>query len=355
MLNIFYTKPIQSNRQYIAPNTVNVNNRIRGYLNDVITYFRGSNTRVRSEHILYRLLNTIGIDYRWTNNEINYYVDTIIRNVLKPMHISSEINIDLIFPNATIVKNANEVIYSVNELSTIELLNINDDNWIELQPLKFRNHNFRDLYFNHPTRLNTISTDLIVYTLDVKVLCIMYKYYAKRQEQLNLPKSIGEFIGRYVLTNSLITMADLVLLNTYLNKGNIYINNRQSIGATSIEVYNNLIDDIISKSLISRSNDRLNIVEVLSNIYLLHSTGYDMLMLPKNFYETSRSKKYITIVLLDYIDYLTNFLDINKDGNSQYYVDLKYYLRALSNMNITTDKIIDDKALYIINNLRSKL
>lgn len=355
MLNIFYKKPIQSNRDYIAPNTVNVNNRIKGYLDDVITYFRGSNTRVRSEHILYRLLTTLGIDYRWTNNEINYYVDTVIRNVLKPMHISSEINIDLMFPNANIVKNANEVLYSVNEFSTIELLNINDNNWIDLQPLKFRNHNFRDLYFNHPTRLNTIDNDLIVYTLDIKVLCIMYKYYAKRQEQLNLSKSIGEFIGRYVLTNSLITMADLVLLNNYLDKGNVYINNRQSIGATSIEIYHHLLDDIISKSLISRSNDRLNLIEVVSNIYLLEHDGYDLLMLPKNFYETSRSKKYVTIVLLDYIDYLTNFLDTDKDGNSQYYADLKYYLRALSNMNISTDKVIDDKAISIINNLRSKV
>lgn len=355
MLNIFYNKPIHSNIQYIAPNTVNVNDRIRGYLNDVMSYFTGSNTRVRSEHILYRLMITLGIDFRWTNNEINYYVDTVIRNVLKPMHISSEINIDLIFNNATIVKNANEIIYSVNELSTIELLNINDSNWYDLQPLKFKNHNYRDLYFNHPTRLTTLNNDLIIYTLDIKMLCVMYKYYAKRQEQLNLSISIGEFIGRYVLTNSLISMADLVLLNNYLNKGNVYLNNRQTIGATSISVYHNLLDDIISKSLISRSNDRLNLIEVLNNIWLLNNTAYEILMLPNNFYETSRSKKYITVVLLDYIDYITNYLDANSDGNNQYYSKLKYYLKALSNINITTDKIIDSKAEFIINNLRSKI
>lgn len=355
MINIFYNKPIDSNRQFIAPNTVNVNDRIRGYLNDVMTYFRGSNTRVRSEHILYRLMITLGVDYNWTNNEINYYVDTVIRNVLKPMHISSEINIDLVFKNANIIKKANEVIYSVNELTTLDLLNINDDNWIDLQPLKFKNHNYRDLYFNHPTRLDTIEDDLIIYTLDIKQLCIMYKYYAKRQDQLNLSISIGEFIGRYVLTNSLISMADLVLLNNYLDKGRVYVNNRQSIGATSVSVYHNLLDDIISKSLISRSNDRLNLVEVLDNIWLLNLTGYEILMLPKNFYETSRSKKYITIVLLDYIDYLTDFLKVNGDGNSQYYSKLKYYLKALSTMNITTDKVIDDKADYIINRLRSRV
>lgn len=355
MLNIFYNKPIHSNRQYIAPNTVNVNDRIRGYLNDVMSYFTSSNVRVRSEHILYRLLITLGVDYRWSNNEINYYIDTVVRNVLKPMHISSEVNIDLIPSNATIVKNANEIIYSVSELSTIELLKINSDNWFDLQPLKFKNHNYRDLYFNHPTRLSTIASDLIIYTLDIKMLCIMYKYYAKRQEQLDLSISIGEFIGRYVLTNSLISMSDLVLLNNYLDKGNVYLNNRQTIGATSVSIYHNLLDDIISKSLISRTNDRLNLIEVLDNIWLLHNTGYEILMLPNNFYETSRSKKYITVVLLDYIDHITNYLDVNKDGNSQYYSSLKYYLRALSNMNITTDKIIDDKAINIINNLRSKL
>ena len=183
----------------------------------------------------------------------------------------------------------------------------------------------------------------------------MYKYYAKRQEQLNLPISIGEFIGRYVLTNSLISMADLVILNTYLNKGSIYINNRQSIGATSTDIHHKLLDDVISKSLISRTNDRLNLLEVLDNIWLLNLTGFEILMLPKNFYETSRSKKYITIVLLDYINYLTNYLNVNSDGNSQYYTKLKYYLKTLSNMNITTDKIIDDKATIIINNLRSKI
>ena len=355
MVNIFYNKTMGSNRQIIAPNTTNVNDRIRGYLDDVMTYFKSSNTRVRSEHILYRLLITLGVNFNWTNNEINYYIDTVLDNVLKPMHISSEVNIDLIFSNATIVKNANEVIYSITELSTMELLSINDDNWYDLQPLKFRNHNYRDLYFNHPTRLTTVANDLIIYTLDIKMLCIMYKYYAKRQEQLNLSISIGEFIGRYVLTNSLVSMADLVLLNNYLDKGNIYINNRQTIGATSISIYHNLLDTIISKSLLSRVNDRLNIIEVLTNIWLLDSTGYELLMLPDNFYETSKSKKYITIVLLDYIDYITNYLDVNGDGNSQYYTKLKYYLKALSNMNITTEKIIDDKASIIINNLRSKI
>lgn len=355
MLELFYKENLYRHRDFIAPNTVNLNDRMREFLNTIMTYFINSNTRVGSEHILYRLLLNLGLDYNWSNSDITYHTDTVLRGTLIPLNISSEVNINLIHPKSTIIKKANELIYYVDEYSSIELLKIDNTNWIDLQPLKFLNHNFRDLYFNHPTRINTIPGDLIVYKLDIKVLGLMFKYYCKQQVMLNLPISIGEFIGKYVLTNSLISMADISILNNYLDKGNIYINNRHTIGATSVGVYHNMLDDIIKKSLIARKGDRLNIIEVLKNIWLLDLTAYERLLLPKNLYETSRSKKFISVFLLDYVNHITNYIKPYADGNNQYYTELKYYLKTLNNLNISTDGIIDSKVDRILEDLRRKI
>lgn len=355
MLELFYKENLYRHRNFIAPNTVNLNDRMREFLNTIMTYFINSNTRVRSEHILYRLMINLGLDYNWSNSDIVYHIDTVLRGMLRPLDISSEVNINLIHPKSTIIKNANELIYYVDEYSNIELLKIDSTNWIDLQPIKFLNHNFRDLYFNHPTRINTVNDDLIVYKLDIKVLGLMFKYYCKQQVMVNLPISIGEFIGRYVLTNSLISMADISILNNYLDKGSIYINNRHTVGTTSVHIYHKMLDDIINKSLISRNKDRLNIIEVLKNIWLLDLTGYERLLLPKNLYETSRSKKFISVFLLDFINHITNYIKPYQDGNSQYYTDLKYYLKALNNLNITTTDIVDMKVKNILEDLRRKI
>ncbi len=356
MLELFYNKNNTSHREFTAPNTENLNNRMRTYLELVKEYFYKSNTRVRSEHILYKILLNLGINPEWSKNDISYYVDTVMRGLLKPMGVSSEINIDVIHPRSTIIKNATEIIYSISSYSQLDIITkIGPNSWKSLEPLKFVNHNFMDLYFNHPTRIDTVKEDIIVYTLDIKVLAIMFKYYMIEEKLNNRPTSISEFIARYVLTNSMNSMADISILNNYLNKGYIYIDNRQSIGATSVQIHHNMLNDIISKSLISRSNDRLNIIEVLKNIHLLNNNGYELLLLPRNFYETSRSKKYIVIVLFDFINKLTNYLQPYKDGNSQYYTDLKYYLKTLSNLHIVTTKEVDEKATNIIEELRSKI
>lgn len=358
MLDVFYKQLPFSYRVMIPSNTSNVNDRLRDYLYDVMSWFKSNAIRVSSENILYRLIHTMGIDATWSNTDILYYMDTIEYNLIKPFSISSDINIDLIHPNNSIIKRANEVIYKVDEYDTLYLANgINESNWMDMSPLLFKNHSYRDLYFNHPTRMDMPSgnTDIIVYTLDFKLLAIMYKYYVLQQKTLGLFTSIGEFIARYVYTNAMISMVDITLLNNYLNKGDIYLPNRQSIGATSINTNTTMLYGIINKSLINRERDRLNLIEVLLNIPLLHSDGYSFLILPKNFYETSRSKKYISLVLLDYIKFVLNRIEPYSDGNSQYFTKLKYYIKTLLNMSISTTELIDNKVLNTLNEIKEKL
>ena len=354
MIDLFLNKNTFTYRDRVPPSINNVYAKIKMYLNSVIDYYHRSNTIVNNENVLIQLLNSLDVDYRWSDIVIINYVRNNTQGLIKPLMLSSSITINTIADNMSIISGAKEIIYTVDYTNLTNYRNINASNWKTQEPLKFRNHDIRDLYFNHPTRM-TLDKDIVIYELDILKLILMYKYYCLEREETEQYISRLEFIGRYVLTNSIHSMADIVMLNNYLDKGDIYTRPRQFVSTVLVPINTiRLRNDVISKSLINTSD--IFIVELLRNIKLLDDRdSYDLLSIEK-FYETSRSKIYLTLTLLDFIDNIFNHIDPSSKGNSMYTTKLAYYLRVLSGVHINTgDMIVDMKCRDIIQSLRSKL
>lgn len=351
MIDIFLNKNTFTYRDIKPKANVNLYPRIKEYLDSVITYFYNSNTIVYNQHILVKLLKILEIDYRWSDIDIINFTKSNIANVIKPLGISNDYMLSIVHPLSTIIDGATEMVYH-SELTTIlNYREINDNTWIEQSPLKFRNHDFKDLYFNHPSRM-IVKDSIVLYDLDIVKLVLMFKYYCRAQVNINQHISIASFIGKYVVTNSIPSMADICILNRYLGKGTISFMNRQFIGAVSVPENTKRLDKAISSFILGGKSF---IIEYLRNIELLDSTdAYEFLFIEK-YYETSRSKIFLQLTLLDFIDYILNHITAN-GGNSQYLTKLNYYLRVLANVNINTgNKLLDTKYRKIIDSVRSKL
>lgn len=335
MISLFTNKNNFNYKSRLAPDTMNIYGRLDTYLKSVISYFHRSNYFVNNKNVLCRVIDIMDIDYNWSDLEILNYVKNNIRNALRPLGISNEYYIDIVPKGSTIIDNAIEIIYLNNLTNIVNMGKINIHNWKQLEPIRFRNHDFRDLYFNHPDRIYTTEDCVVVYDIDIIQLMLMYAYYVRDTISSNNSPSVESFVGKYVLANSINSLADIAILNNYIDKGNIHIKPNQFVPTTSVHINKSKLDvNIINKSIIYESNN--SFMELLRNIPLLSKKdAYELLFL-ENYYETSRSRLYVAVTLLDFLVDILDFIDVDKRDNSAYIGILRYDVKVMLNTHLST-------------------
>lgn len=355
MISLFINRSEWSRKVFSPPDVDNVNNRLKAYIDTVIAYFHRSNYIALNNNILIQIIKHMDIDFRWDDVNIIRQVNDNLRNIMRPLGISSEIYVEVISGKNTIIKDALEIIYMNNKTKLTNYTSINKNTWNNSKPLVFRNHDFRDLYGNHPDRIILDKKSLVIYDIDIVKLILMYKYYALDRYNRGLNESIAEFIGCYVLTNSIPSMVDIAILNNYLNKGNIYNPPKQYVATSNVPIIEGKLNmSIIDKSILEF--ERQSIVEILYSIKLISvKNAYDLLFM-ENFYESSRSRVYLSLISLDFISYLLNFIDIDSRDNSAYMKLLKYDIGVLAGTAVNTNnEIVNKKYRDLIKTLGSRL
>ena len=339
-------------RNNIPPNTNNVYTRLKLYMDNVISYFHSSNINASNSSLLVKLINTIGIDYNWNIYTIKTYVENSISSIHSTLKLSDEYNIYGI--NSGIILNANEIVYINNRTNITNMRNINSSNWREYSPVRVKNHDFTDLYLNHPLLIDARDTT-VIYDIDILGLILQYKYYCMEQSSLNQYINLHQFVGRYVLTNMIPTMCDIALLNIYLGKGYISLPSKQRISSAMAKTIMVEVIDLRNKLLILKENKHF-IIEMLRNIKLVSvEDAYDLLYMD-NFYETYISRVYMAMILFDWLSYALRFVDMNKYSNSGYIKVLERYLKILPNSNINVhNNEIQVKYEIIINKIERTL
>ena len=341
MIDLFFKDNTIAYKSLTPPDTGNTYGRINMYLESVVGWFKRSNYFVPNENVLVGVVSTLGIDYTWSIPNIIKHVENNVRNVTRTMGISNEFYIDVVPELNGIVKNSTEIIYINNKTNIVNSRNIDITNWTKMEPLRFRNHEFSDLYFNHPSRIVDAKGSLIVYDLDMVGLMIMFKFYVNDRVSNNLNYSIAEFIGSYVLANSIYSLADIAILNNYLDKGNIFLQPKQYVSTTMVSMNATRLDRIVDLSILNTDNQSL--MEVLRNIKLIYRKDAFEELLLKNYYETSRSKIYVILTLLDFIRNILKYIDINSRDNAMYIRNLKYQINAFRNANTYTNNVVVNK------------
>ena len=355
MISLFINHLNWRYKQRTAPDLNNIYNRISTYVKSVVSYFHRSNYMVLNNNILVQIIKQMDIDYNWSDINIVTHVNNNARGILRTLGISSELYIDVLSANNTIIKNALEIIYMNNKTNLTNYNLINRDTWTTIAPIVFRNHDFRDLYGNHPDRIILNKKSLVIYDLDIVSLILMYKYYALDRTSRGLHESISEFVGSYVLSNSIHSMIDISILNNYLNKGDIENSPKQFVSTTSVPILEAKLDlNVIDKSIMNY--ERQSIMEILTNIKLISKDNAYEALYMSNFYETSRSKIYLALVTLDFINSLLDFIDVESRDNGAYMKLLKYDLNVLNSIAVnTSNPIVNNKYRKLIKDIGSKI
>lgn len=348
MVELFLEKNSTRYGELIPSNTGNVYNRIKTYMDNVISYFHNSNINASNNNIIVKIINEIGIDYNWNIYTILQYVSNSITGIRSTLKISDEYNMFAI--EHGIMFNTTEMLYLNNRTNITNIRNIDLSNWRDYSPVRVKNHEFIDMYLNHPLLINGMGS-IAIYDIDIIGLIIMYKYYCLDRKSAGLNIDTHQFVARYVLTNMIPSMCDIVLLNRYLGKGSIYCINRQRIGATAVNIIDTDLKQLKMK-LNVLSNNKHFIIEMLRNIKLItNKDAYEMLVM-KNYYETYRNRIYLTLVLFDYIQYIIKFIDMNKYSNPGYASRLKKYISIMINGNIYLN---NDKLKMRVDNILTTL
>lgn len=354
MIDLFLRKNTFNYKSRLPANTGNVYGRLYMYLDSVVEWFRKSNYFVKNEHVLVKLVNMLSIDTNWSIPNIIRYTENNITGISRGLGISTQFYIDILNKKNHIIKNTTEIVYMNNITNIVNSRDINDKNWHLLNPLIIRNHEFTDLYFNHPDRIEDGDNSIVIYDLDVVALMIMYKFYVDDRRYKNMYYSVAEFIGVYVLTNTIYSLADISILNNYLDKGNIELKPKQYVSTSMVSMNTTRLNVLVDQSILNDENQSL--MEVLRNILLVNKKdAYECLFLV-NFYETNKSKIYLVLTLLDFIRHILNYIDVDSRDNAGYIKKLAYEINAYKNANIYTgNSLIDTKIKNILSDLLYKI
>jgi hypothetical protein len=354
MIDVFLRRNNFSYKSRLPADTGNTYGRLYMYLKSVVDWFSKSNYFVRNENVIVQIIKTLDIEPNWSIPNIIKHVENNMRNVNRTLGVSNPFYIDIVAPKIGIIKNSIEIIYTNNITTMATSRFIDRTNWSKLQPLRFRNHEFTDLYFNHPDRIIDGEGSIVIYDIDIVMLMIMFKYYVEDRRDKNVSWSIAEFVGVYVLTNSIHSLADIAILNNYLDKGNIMLKPKQYVSTNMVPINATRLDRIVDLSILN--DERQSLMEVLRNIILIDKKDAYVSLFLENYYETARSKIYLILTLLDFVRNLLKFIDIDSRDNAGYLKMLSYDINVFKNSNIyTNNQIVNKKIKGILKDIEYRI
>lgn len=198
-----------------APTRRWANEQLQFDLNKIIQYRRGLVRRVPSDHLLLRLLETLGVDVRQTDQS---YVWEVSDNALR---IANAFQLTSMWGHG---RPFTPGIFYGPDVKEVIIANLDDFDikkaaleWETLQPIRILSHPYNDLAL--PT-LDGKGEGLegvqgwAVFSINIPMLALQYKYWVSTHVTgKDDPDPNTLFLGQYPLANMLFSHLDLTLYN----------------------------------------------------------------------------------------------------------------------------------------------
>jgi len=352
-----FTEVITSNNSISQhPSTSYIKTNYNSAILTIIDYFNQGNHRVKSNHLLSRILTDayIPLDY-----DFDKYINIAYARspyVAKLHDITSDINYGKIH-HGVFYHNTDEIlIYTESYISTTIDLN----NWSKLQPITVIKHNISDLGMGIPDGSdNTTGGDVAVLCIDIPLLLVMFRGYGLSRILLNNPVQISNFIASYVLPNILYSQSEIAILNRliYTYKGIPHTETTKTIPIVhqATLTLQDKLDRLIKFTLNHIVNSPIRYESLLSNIISLnHIDMQDALIMP----DIVRTRQVWWALYLSKLWYIKSIIDIGgvrgMRKNRDLIADMRINLNRIRNDNIYSAVLGEDLA-YDVNELISAL
>lgn len=194
-------------------------------LDTVLHYYRNAPHSVMSDHLLVRILQSIGVPMSLPVDRYYSNVYSLAYTMTSAFQLTSPTGSGKIFNGTFYGKGNQEVIVVDDEWFLPEVA---EKNWQNLVPVKVLRHPFSDIDLTIPDgKMRSREQGVAVMSLNITLLAIMYRAFAIEEtrkakvDPAYVPLNIMQFIYMYVLPNMLASHLDYALFNraVFLSRG----------------------------------------------------------------------------------------------------------------------------------------
>jgi hypothetical protein len=316
-----------------------------------ISYYRKSGMKVDGSHFLTRLVYSFifssSEDYTSIYSTISDSKDELAQGAGITTAINSNSPFDSVF-----YPSCQEYVIATSDLQYKDTLNMVEEDWITLEPLKVVRHPYRLLGTHYPVGFGK-GHDYSVISVDIPALAIMYSGWVKYNNKLvkenpdYTRETIEQFLGSYVLPNMLYSQFNCTILNMISNiSGEWHEDLYQSKLGMHVTTYESKIEKELSGLL-----DRITVMDIppeacLSNIpSIRESVSILDGMATISASDTQANYTVLVLASLQLVE-ASLFLSSSYSNLTKYRNTLKKIYRRIRNVGVLRkieDRILRDK------------
>lgn len=334
-MELFELGPVEGNPKRIPTNWEYIRRNTKVNIDYVKNYYRINPTAVRSEHILVRFLNSLGIPLILPMERYVSYLSSKAVRVASSLGMSSGYSKGGCFYNQFYGTNKVEILLAHESIFNYEQVYLN---WKTQVPIEVLRHPETSLDFPIlDGKRNDSSNGVCVIAINVVMLGLMYKAFVDeevKKEDKNDPrhKSTMEFVRMYVLPGMIGSHLDVAVFNR-LNNLRIGMPNDMTIKRThSFHMPIKLSDKIeVCQKDVLKNIERgsYTYAKLLTNIPLLDTVNALSL---NEIPETPQNRQIYWAVLLSRLYVIDFLVSVNKDSikaNTNYLNRIKRTIKML--------------------------
>lgn len=316
-------------------------------LSKVKEYYIYRERAVNNNHILNRIITNLSASLNLPDYEYLKIVGTNARFLSKQFHITSNISRGDVIESIFYGKNSKEVLlYTENEIYLEDM----SKNWREYQPVRCIYHTDTDLDFYIPEGKKDYITDHIsVYEIDIIMLLMQYRYWAKERIAYGNSDNPNVFIPTIVLPNMIKQILNISLFNRYISiaKGEDIPDFRIKHPFQVLD-YSKGFDSIYKDSVKYTKNKNIPLEQLLLQVPLINSNAIDVLNIKHKYY-TSQS---LWVLWVTRIELIANIITImgekGKKRNTDLFNVLPTKIKELENRKTIISSNLGADVLYNI-------
>lgn len=184
-------------------------------IDNLVSWYNSKSYAVNNSHVLVQIIKSL-FPGSYNTNLIDYFkdVDTNARYTARLFKLVNNISNGEFYSDLFYHSNSYELICHVDqEYDLIEV----DRNYAVYSPLRVVYTEETALDFHLLTGTKTKPTpQLTVLELDISLMMVMYRAWARRRIKFNLGADPRVFVGTIVIPNAIKTMVDLVIFNRFI-------------------------------------------------------------------------------------------------------------------------------------------
>lgn len=167
--------------------------------------FVSSAHSVPPTHLLYRILNGLGLSPDMLSTSIDYHVKERARKMASALNITSPNSYGSTFSNQFLNGGSESVIFTYEPYQK--------SRWDELEPVQYVYHTNTNTNFQRGTPDD--DGDYAFIKINVPMLAYQYLMWLRWKRELDVQENIYNFIAKYPLFNSLKSYMDISLFNRH--------------------------------------------------------------------------------------------------------------------------------------------